>query len=39
MALVGMFSLVEKKERAIRTDTSLRTSDLLKKVFSKQDKK
>ena len=38
-ALQGMFSLVAKKELAIRTDSSLRTSDLLKKVFAKQDKK
>lgn len=37
-ALVGLFSLVEKKELGIRTDISQRTSDLLKKVFSKQDK-
>jgi hypothetical protein len=37
-ALSGMFNLVEKKERAIRDDASLRTSDLLRKVFSKQDK-
>ena len=39
MALVGMFSLVEKKERAIRSDSGLRTTDLLKRVFAKQDKK
>ena len=39
MALVGMFSLIEKKEKGIRTDNNLRTSDLLKKVFAKQDKK
>ena len=39
MALVGMFSLVEQKEKGIRTNTNLRTSDLLKKVFAKQDKK
>ena len=38
-ALAGMFSLVAKKELAIRSDASLRTSDLLKKVFAKQDKK
>ena len=36
-ALVGLFSLVEKKELGIRTDISQRTSDLLKKVFAKQD--
>lgn len=38
-ALVGLFSLVEKKEKNIRTDVSQRNSDLLKKVFAKQDKK
>lgn len=38
MALVGMFSLVEQKEKGIRSNPNLRTSDLLKKVFSKQDK-
>ncbi len=38
-ALAGMFALIAKKELAIRTDTNLRTSDLLKKVFTKQDKK
>ena len=38
-ALLGLFSLVEKKEKTIRTDVSQRNSDLLKKVFSKQDKK
>lgn len=37
-ALVGMFSLVEKKERGIRSDVNQRNSDLLRKVFSKQDK-
>lgn len=37
-ALVGMFSLVEKKEKGIRSDVSLRNTDLLKKVFAKQDK-
>ncbi|MBK9256052.1 MAG: DUF4197 domain-containing protein [Saprospiraceae bacterium] len=36
-ALDGMFSLIEKKELGIRTDISQRTSDLLKKVFAKQD--
>lgn len=36
-ALVGLFDLVEKKEAGIRTDISQRTSDLLKKVFAKQD--
>lgn len=36
-ALEGLFSLVEKKEMGIRTDLSQRTTDLLKKVFQKQD--
>lgn len=39
MALVGMFSLVQKKEEGIRSNVSLRNTDLLKKVFAKQDKK
>lgn len=38
-ALSGMFSLIEKKEKGIRSDVSLRNTDLLKKVFAKQDKK
>ena len=38
MALVGLFDLVKKKEEGIREDKSLRTPDLLKKVFAKQDK-
>jgi len=38
-ALDGMFSLIEKKEQGIRGDKSQRTTDLLKDVFSKQDKK
>lgn len=37
-ALIGLFSLVEKKEEDIRENTNARTSDLLKKVFAKQDK-
>jgi hypothetical protein len=37
-ALVGLFDLVEKKEASIRTNTSERKTDLLKKVFAKQDK-
>lgn len=37
MALVGLFDLVEKKEASIRTDVSQRKTDLLKKVFAKQD--
>ena len=39
MALDGLFSLVAKKEEGIRSDVGLRNSDLLKKVFAKQDKK
>jgi len=35
-ALEGLFGLVEKKERGIRTDVSQRDSELLKKVFAKQ---
>lgn len=37
-ALKGLFSLVEIKEQKIRTDVNLRSSDLLKKVFARQDK-
>jgi hypothetical protein len=37
-ALSGMFKLVEQKEKGIRSDVSLRNTDLLKKVFAKQDK-
>lgn len=37
-ALKGMFGMVEKKEASIRTNTGARTTDLLKKVFAKQDK-
>jgi len=36
-ALEGMFGLVQKKEEGIRNNVSLRNSDLLKKVFAKQD--
>ncbi len=36
-ALVGLFDLIEKKELGIRSDISQRTTDLLKKVFAKQD--
>lgn len=36
-ALDGMFDMIEKKELAIRTDIKERTSDLLRKVFAKQD--
>ncbi len=37
-ALKGMFGMVAKKEQGIRADVSQRTSDLLKKVFAKQDR-
>lgn len=36
-ALDGLFGMVTKEELAIRTNVSSRTSDLLKKVFAKQD--
>lgn len=39
MALDGLFALVAKKEEGIRSDVGLRNTDLLKKVFAKQDKK
>ena len=37
-ALVGLFSLVEKKEADIRENPAARTTELLQKVFAKQDK-
>lgn len=37
MAIQGMFSLVEEKEKGIRQNPALRTSPLLKKVFAQQD--
>ena len=37
-ALKGLFSMIEVKEKSIRTDQGARTSDLLKSVFAKQDK-
>ncbi len=37
MAIEGMFSLVEEKEKGIRQDAGLRTSPLLQKVFAQQD--
>ena len=37
-ALDGLFSLIEVKEAKIRGDQSERKTDLLKKVFAKQDK-
>ena len=36
-ALEGLFTMVEKKELDIRKNIGARTSDLLKKVFAKQD--
>lgn len=36
-ALDGLFAMVAKKELQIRTDINSRTTDLLKKVFAKQD--
>ena len=36
-ALEGLFSMVEKKEREIRNDVSARTTDLLRRVFARQD--
>jgi len=38
-ALNGLFSMVAKEELNIRTNIAARTSDLLKKVFARQDKK
>lgn len=37
-ALEGLFAMVAKKELGIRNDISERTTDLLKKVFAKQDR-
>ncbi|HMQ49706.1 MAG TPA: DUF4197 domain-containing protein [Saprospiraceae bacterium] len=37
-ALTGLFSMVEKEEKNIRTNITARTTDLLRKVFAKQDK-
>lgn len=36
-ALIGLFDLVEKKELGIRSDVNQRTTQLLQKVFAKQD--
>lgn len=36
-ALDGLFALIEQKELGIRTDLTQRTSDILKKVFARQD--
>lgn len=38
-SLVGLFALIEKKEEGIRTDISQRTTDLLQRVFARQDSK
>ncbi len=38
MALEGMFGLVAVKEKGIREDVGLRNTDLLRKVFAKQDR-
>jgi Protein of unknown function (DUF4197) len=38
-ALNGLFSMVEEKERSIRSNTGERVTDLLKRVFAKQDTK
>ena len=38
-ALDGLFSMVEKKEKGIRSNISERTTDLLRRVFAKQDNK
>lgn len=38
-ALKGLFAMVEKEELNIRENIGARTTDLLKKVFAKQDKK
>jgi len=37
-ALDGLFNMVAQKELGIRTDLSQRTTDLLQKVFAKQDR-
>jgi hypothetical protein len=38
-AMDGLFSLIQAKEKIIRTDISARTSDVLKKIFGSLDKK
>ncbi len=37
-ALVGLFDLVEVKEKGIRSDINQRSSELLRRVFEKQDR-
>lgn len=36
-SLEGLFSLIEKNEQGIRSDVNQRTTDLLKRVFARQD--
>ena len=36
-ALAGLFDMVEKKEKDIRTNVCSRTTDLLRRVFARQD--
>lgn len=36
-SLEGLFALIEKKEEGIRTDISQRTTDVLRRVFARQD--
>lgn len=36
-ALEGLFAMVEKKEAEIRTNVNARTTDLLRRVFARQD--
>ena len=38
-ALTGLFALIEQKEADIRANPAARSSELLKKVFARQDKK
>ncbi|MGB3547721.1 MAG: DUF4197 domain-containing protein [Saprospiraceae bacterium] len=38
-ALVGMFGLVEKKEAELRDNPALRQTELLRKVFARQDRR
>lgn len=38
-ALAGLFTMVQKEEHSIRKDKTKRVTDLLKKVFAKQDNK
>ena len=37
-ALDGLFSLIEKKEGQIRSNKAARETELLRKVFAKQDR-